>query len=205
MTFSENSLNILKDNKHKLYSRKTESNPYRASANFDIYKGNPQLSVWTNDKKDPNSKKPITARMSTQGFSVLCQLIKKVVSIDGPSRYFLINKTGKPSDKKIASRIAIGRDAEGIIYMMVLVEDRPACKLEFQIEDYTDIVVKDGTELTTAELSNIAALSYISVIKPYVLTMCHHTYEPYVKEEGKSYGNKSYTKKKDYDLDDLPV
>jgi hypothetical protein len=142
----------------------------RAKLSFGIRDGNPRITVFTNDPNDKISSGVIYAAMNPETFYTFLELFGNVVRAKEEIKY-KINCFGtrwendKPTkDKVLISDLCFGRDAEGMIWICVIADNRPKIKFEFNISDYHLLMDGDGKQFDKARASRLEASAKLALL-----------------------------------------
>lgn len=142
----------------------------RARLAFGIRDGNPRITVFTNDPNDKISNGVIYAAMNPETFYSFLELFSSVLRAKEETKY-KINCFGtrwendKPTKEKIlVSDLCFGRDAEGVIWICVIAENRPKIKFEFAISDYHLLMDSDGKQFDKARASRLEAGAKLALL-----------------------------------------
>lgn len=189
----------------------------KAKLRFGIYRNNPRISIYTNDPEDAkNNYGIITAPLDPMVFMTMLELLQDLS--DKPSannvKYKLDNMTlvnvegsgqGNFSKKemKLLSNVFIGKDEEGVIWISVASENRPKFKFEFGNFMFHKFYRPDGSQMTKAELSIVAAKAAVKLLSNIFSTYVTTNYEHMPASAFKK-GSPRKPNTSNFDGDDLP-
>lgn len=161
--------------------------------------GNPHLVVYTNVPNDRDNGK-IEAKLNLVSYYQLVLLLKEVIT--GPSTkdgkpfgYVMENKNfrwfgkEKSKDVEVLTKIVIGKDEDGKVFISLLSadKDRPKIKFEFGKREWHDFMYRDGTPLSAGDVSQMHAMTWVEMVPNIITTMCTNNYkhpEPKNKDGG---------------------
>ncbi len=138
-----------------------------------VFDGNPRLVVKTNDPADTVSYGKITAAFDPWNVGVIKQTLQKALDAKEAWKMKVALKNTYRGNQNFDSPqhindIVIGKDAEGVVYMSVIEQDRPQIKFPLLPSEYVQYIHADGTPLTPAESSAIFTAGYIDIIIPTI-------------------------------------
>lgn len=151
-------------------------------------------------------RKPITALLDVGTFGIFCELLKTCIEykvVDGkeyraPVIEFEEQKWSKgqngkfqPDGTYIKCKLYLGKDAEGRVWIAVTSGKRNNIKFIFHKHKTVHLKRQDGSELSEADLSVLAARSYLNVFNKWVYQMLVDNYKPY-EENNSGNGNRNY-------------
>lgn len=164
----------------------------------------PRITVYTNDPNDTKDYGMIKAPMDLATFMMLMALINKAIDAEPGFRDKVDNlnyiyPNGKKSEQPVLiSETWVGKDKDGVMWILVSAKDRPKVKFEFQPSWFHVLVHGDGTVYSKAEASVLFARSYTRMLE---LLMTHLAVIKYKPPEprpdqgqrggGGGYGNRS--------------
>lgn len=159
-----------------------------AKLRFGVYNNNPRVIVYTNDKNDKESYGRITAALDPFVFNQLTTLITKVANSPEPTEFIIENKgfeyrnNEKAKEVSVLNVIRIGKDSNGVVWMMVERVNRPKIRFDFGYSAYHVITHADGTPLSQADSSKLAAVATAktleNVYNTYLTTNYTHIAPP---------------------------
>lgn len=141
----------------------------RAKLSFGIRDGNPRVTVFTNDPNDKINNGVIYAAMNPETFYAFMELFGNVIRAKEEVKYKISCfgtrwENNKPTKEKILiSDLCFGRDAEGMIWICIIAENRPKIKFEFNISDYHLLLDGDGKQFDKARASRLEAASKLAL------------------------------------------
>jgi hypothetical protein len=153
---------------------------------WSSFKGNPRITVFTGVPND-SGKGVINAPMNPETFLILMDLLKDLCQGTGEVKnkiacYTLMKgEAGAPrsQEQTLLSDIYIGRDTEGIIWISVVVVNRPKIKFEFRISDFHKLYKGDGTQFTAAEASALQTRAYVNGVTGSLMSHMADLRPPY--------------------------
>lgn len=169
---------ILNSNKLRLSAPNPESKGSYAKLMFDLYQNNPRIVVDTGDQSmrtpDKNYGR-ITAALDPVVFSMLIELLKKAVQNKEPFKVKVSNSNypfvdGRRSKElEELSDIWVGRDKEGCIFISLIAKQGAWPKIQFIFGPadarFHSFIHDTGEKFTRAELSELGARAYISLLE----------------------------------------
>ena len=170
-TDARGNIKIMTFDKYSLYTASTAAGQ-RARMVFGIRDGNPRITVFTNDPADTTEKTRgmISAPMDGVTFMGFLNLIKKVAATQGESSFSVDcltsvrDDSGKITDKILLCKAYVGKDSEGNVFLSLIADGRPRIKFPLAISSYHSFNKADGTQLTAAEASTIAATALSEIL-----------------------------------------
>ncbi len=219
---------ILDDNKLKLSADPVAGGTNRPTlslyvANTPNQEGaiaaNPRIDVYTNVPTDKD-RGLIRAAMDMPAFFHLMELMSLVsnAATEAGTVYTIDNakpdfRNGKRQEMPLLeTRTIVGKDKEGRVYISILSTDtdRPKIRFHFGAGQYHRITRPQGTALTDAEVSMLAATAWVRQMTQLVPLVASNEYKyvPKAPPEGGGYNNRqsasaANTNPNDYG-DDLP-
>ena len=183
---------------------------------FGIRDGQPRVSVFTNVPGDTQTGGAISASMNPETFFSFLEMLKRIAMSDKECKYCLECYTAydpvtqKTTDTKIlVSSIMFGRDADGIIWLSVIADNRPKIKFEFKPmdSDRNRFVTATGEALSDAECSTYRVLGRVDSLAKVYATFMAEFRQPKADSGSRNNsfgGNQSYQQapKKDMNFDD---
>lgn len=157
-------------NEQKLRLFGTNPNGGRAPmAQFGMVMNQPRIDIFTNVEGDSNNG-IIRAAMDTPTFYSFLELLKRAVEGPADSCDKIINKTGKPPEPFMVSTTVIGKDREGVVFFSVIDKDenRPRLQFKFLPSNYHNLVKRDGSAFSEAEMSEVYAMSFYHLLQNLV-------------------------------------
>lgn len=154
----------------------------KAQLKFNIYRNNPRIVIFTNDEKDrQQNSAPMSANMDPYSFMSFLQMLQSLVSAPAETKYKIENLTlkGEGKDRTIAhaSDLMLGKDANGVIWISVLMDGRPKFKFEIGDYKYHKFMHGDGKEMSKAEVSQMAAKGMVTLLSNIFSTYLTTNYE----------------------------
>lgn len=178
----------------QLYTPAPGSETERSSLLWQFYNSNtgmgwnPRITVWTRVAGE-EKKPPITAAMNILSMHTLLDNIEKACSAEPGTRQGTLTCEGNkydPATKEklpgihVLSRVLVGKDKDGCVWISVLSEDetRPRIQFKYGLGDYHHFEHKDGTRYTEAEMSVVAAKASVRVLRNAM-----EKYVPFIDDE----------------------
>lgn len=143
----------------------------RAKLSFGIRDGNPRFTVFTNDPSDRAQKGVITAAMNIETLYIFLGMFEKVIKSKDEvklkidcytSRWENNQRTG---DRIKQSEIWFGKDAEGLVWLLLLAEGRPTIKFIIRMSDWHNIYNPSGQQVSEAEASVLEASAKLAILR----------------------------------------
>lgn len=174
---------IIDDKKFALYGKPTEGGRGAPKMQFGVFRGNPRLTVFTNDPSDPE-KKPINAAMDPLIWGGFIQTIEKVANGEPNTQIRIVNRKGPPQKTFPDAIVVVGKDADGVVYLAVKKDNRPTKKFPILPGIYADWADQDGNPLPPGETSTIYALGFVRTLDAQMQAFMRETYEPAQPPQG---------------------
>lgn len=159
----------------------------RSRLGWSSYRGNPRINVFTNVPNDAQ-KGMMSAAMNPETFLIFLNMLEEFAVKPGEQKAKIdcytipraIEGQERSTDKILASEIYFGRDAQGILWISVVVANRPKIKFEFKISDFHKIYKGDGTQLTPADGSSLQTLATVKALRTVFMEHMSELRPPYV-------------------------
>lgn len=175
----------------------------RAKLAFGVRDGNPRVTVFTNDPNDKISNGIIYAAMNPETFYTFLELFNNVIRAKEETKYKISCygtrwENDKPTkDKILISDLCFGRDADGIIWICLIAENRPKIKFEFSISDYHLLYDAHGQQFDKSQASRLEATAKLALLRDiYAYAISKHSETPVVRHNNGN-NNKGGFKKSD--------
>lgn len=169
----------------------------RSRLSFSSYRGNPRLTVFTGVPND-TGKGVIHAAMNPETFMIFLKLLEQIAKSNKEEKNKIDCDTlikaadgARSQERTLSSSLVFGRDAEGVIWISVIAENRPKIKFEFQISDFHRLYKGDGSQFTKAEASSLQALAVIDALRRIFTAHASELKPPY---QPNATGNTGYKK-----------
>lgn len=187
---SQGFLAILRNPKFKLRAPKVDGGRSNPMFGFDVYKGIPSISVFTNHPSD-EGKKPIRIGFSLTWFKALVKTVQLVATKYEPGTSRAIACfNGSPNNRQKVGDIDIGKDSNGIMYVGVVVDGYHKQRWPIQGDGYHTIRdSRTGDLIKDSEESCLLAVTYFEMIYEIVFELVGRTYEEPPKQQGGGKGN----------------
>lgn len=181
--------------KHAINEKKLQLNANNAvgksaTLKFNIAKNYPRIDVYTNDDNDPKSKDPIRAAMDQPSFFLFLVLLEKAAHAKETFEETIENKNytwfgGKKSEKpEVISRITVGKDEKGVVYICATAKNRPKIKFPVVPTNWNYLVdIKTGEKAGEAKASHHMALAWKEMLSQMVGTYLIFNFEEEVQKE----------------------
>jgi hypothetical protein len=190
--------NPFKNPKLTLVSANPQAKGKYAKLSFDLYNNNPRLVVATND---PTLQVPekgygrITAALDTPAFFSFIELLKEAINNKEPSKFkienFGMQKGGDPKVPAHLTDLWVGRGEDGAVFVSVIskADGYPVIKFVFAPSDsrYHKYYHGNGSEFSKAELSNLHAKAYVTILEEIMSNLLVSNYvepAPYQGNKG---------------------
>lgn len=167
-----------------------------ARLKFGVYNNNPRIIVYTNDKNDKEDYGRITAALDPFLFNQFTTLLTKVANSSDPVEFMIDNKgfefkNGERSkEMSILTTIRLGKDSQGVVWIMVEKMNRPKIRFDFGHNIYHVLSNADGSPLSKADSSKLAAIatakSLETIYNTFITTQYIHVAPP---PKQNNYGN----------------
>lgn len=168
---------IIDDKKFALYGKPTEGGRGAPKMQFGVFRGNPNVVVFTNDPADPE-KKPIRAAMDPVIWGGFIELIHLAAAAEPNFQRRLVNRKGPPQQTFTDSLTIVGKDAEGVVYIAINKKGRPTKKIPILPGIYADLTDGEGNPISDAEKSVVFAKGFANTLNQIMLDLMRETYEP---------------------------
>lgn len=160
---------ILDDNKFKLTAKPIEQGARPPTLQLGTYFNNPQLTVFTNHDNG-SGVSVIGAGFDINTFGLVLAGIEYLCGIENEDQIEIENKRDIPRDKRtdpkvtkeVVSKVQLGRDADGKIWISILDNKKPNApkiRFYFQVNYYHTIRSKSG--LTPGQFSQMQARAWV--------------------------------------------
>lgn len=193
---NEHQLKILSGTKFSLSAPKAEGAKGRPKFSFGVWKGNPNVNVYTNHPQD-DGKKPIRLGLTLAIFNSFVEMVESIAKNGAPGESMTIPCfSGKPSALVTEGHLVAGKEQDGRVFVGVSKEGYKSVKFHLQPDMYHQITNGKREPLSPAEQSAIFAIGYMRTVQSIVERMCFETYEapePYNggNKGGGGYGNRN--------------
>lgn len=162
-------------NEKKLQLHAPSASGKNATLKFNVVKNYPRIDVYTNDDNDPKNKEPIRAAMDQPSFFLLLILLEKAAHAKEAFEETIENKGhtffgGKRSEKpEVISRITVGKDEKGVVYLMVSAKGRPKIKFPLVPTNWNYLVdIKTGEKIGEAKASHYTAMAWKEMLSQMI-------------------------------------
>lgn len=180
----------------------------KSSLSMNVIANNPRITVYTNDPNDANNNYgKITANLNLPIFGIYLEMLQRAVDFvptpEKPEFKTIIgNKNfifpgGQRSKEPVpVSELHVGKNKDGVVWVAVLDKsgkDRPRIQFPFSVSNFHDLRWGDGTALSPAEVSVLAAQSHLRIWRDVMHQLVVSEYvEPPKKEyNGNGGGNRN--------------
>lgn len=156
-------------------------NMYATSTNLDFrqtprlvwseWRGNPRITVYTNNPKDTLNYGMINAPMNPETFFAFLNELEDMANGPNGVKGNLAcytrfkNPEGGYGEKTLLSNLLFGKDDEGMIWLSVISGTRPKIKFEFTISDFHEFTFSDGRPVDKASSSKRQLLGLLKPIR----------------------------------------
>lgn len=193
-------------NEKKLQLHAMNASGKNATLKFNVVKNYPRIDVYTNDDNDPKNKEPIRAAMDQPSFFLFLTLLEKAAHSKEPFEETIENKNyvwyGKTKSEKpeVISRVTVGKDEKGVIYIMPSAKGRPKIKFPVAPTNWNYLVdIKTGEKVGEAKASHFMALAWKDMLSQMIGSYLIFNFEEEVQKEdsrGGSGGDNRWQKDK---------
>lgn len=180
----------------QMYTQAPGSENERSSLLWQFYNANtgmgwnPRITIWSRVQGD-EKKLPISAPMNVVSMTALLDMIERACTLEPGERAGALTCEGNKYDPvskdrlpgiHVLSRVLVGKDKEGCVWISVLSEDetRPRIQFKYGLGDYHHFIHADGTRYTEAEMSVVAAKAAVKVLREAIAK-----YLPYIDDEAR--------------------
>jgi hypothetical protein len=184
---------IIDDKKFALYGKPVEGGRGAPKMQFGVFRGNPNVVVFTNDPSDPE-KKPIRAAMDPVIWGGFIELIKMAADADPNWQRRIPNRKGPPQKTFVESVTIVGKDAEGVVYIAINKQGRPTKKIPILPGMYADLTDDQGNPIPDGEKSVVFAKGFAITLNHIMLDLMRETYEPAQPPGGQQGGGGGYNR-----------
>lgn len=199
--------NVLDDTKLKLFTDALPNGEGKPSFCLYVAGNNPRIDVYTNlpgDKDNGNIRAEIDIVIAME----ILQIIEDYANGREENPQITWENSGKtwdrannkPSkDMMVKSKIVVGKDKEGRIYIAVLSADpdRPKIKFHFGVNMFRKVYVGNNEKASDAMVSRMTALAWVSMQRVLVPTILANTYVYKTKadqQQGNQRGGGNYNR-----------
>lgn len=175
---------------------------------WSSFRGNPRITVFTGVQGD-TGKGVINAPMNPETFDIA--MAKLIAMANDPKEdrmkvecfTTLKGSDGQRSQERVKlSDFIFGRDANGIMWLSVVAENRPKIKFEFHVSDFHKLYGKDGNQFTAADASSLQAIAAASAVQKALAVHAQLLKEPFAgRQQGG--GSKPASTINSSDFDDI--
>lgn len=176
---------------------------------WSSYRGNPRISVFTGVQGD-TGKGVINAPMNPETFDILMSKIIEMAKDPKEDRMkiecltSLKGADGQRSQERVKlSDVIFGRDANGLMWLSVVAENRPKIKFEFRVSDFHKLYGKDGNAFTEADASSLQAIAAASAVQKAMAEHARLLKEPYAGRQQGGGASKPTSTINSTDFDDI--
>lgn len=174
--------NLLSEAKLRLQAPPQQGGKKNATLSVKVYQNNPRLEVRTNVPNDRDFGR-ITAALDTLTFFALSALIRRVAAGPSDTKEFIENKSTfvngqKVQTPEVVSKIVVGKDKEGVVYLAVTAKDRPMFKFDILPSEWHYLKHGDGKPFEKDELSVIWAEGWCKTFEALVPFILHTEFKP---------------------------
>lgn len=202
--FPERKKNALNHNKLNLVTKCPTAEGKLSKMSWQIHKNNPRLTVYTGDPADESTRTnngKIQAELDTPHVFALFAKLRKIMA--GPAdqkeavecKNFIFPGGQRSKEPVITSRIWIGKDKEGVMYISLvdaIHQQRPVIKFDFLPGaggDWIRFMKADGSKESNADASLAYCEGYLKALELIFAGLAITEFEPYVpKQPGGGFG-----------------
>lgn len=154
----------------------------KASLVWSLVSNNPRIVVYTNEPDVPAEKAKINANLDLPVFFTMLEVLNQIIEGPNGRQEMVQNKNfifpgGKRSEKPVVtSKICIGKNEEGVVWISVVAKDSPKIQFPFTVSDFHQFQHADGTPYTKAENSVVAARGYMRLLQLLMTQVAVDTY-----------------------------
>lgn len=175
---------ILTSKKFALFGKPSSGGKGPPKLFFDVYRGNPSITVFPNDPDDNDAGKPIRAAMSPRIWGPFVEFYKRALELPNGEYIQFMNYQGHPQKTFVDSITVMGKAANGIVFIGVLKKGRPSKRFEIMNTVYSDIADGDGNPLPDGEKSLLYAKGFLHELDKYTMHYMMETYEAPQPQQG---------------------
>ena len=174
----------------KLSLRAPNSKGKMASLQWGLNLNNPRITVYTNDPDDTVDNGRISGNMDAPTFYALLTLLSRAIKSEGYYSDKIENKNhprgengARSENSVVVSSTIVERDNDGVISLSLVAHSRPIVKFVFGPSEYHNFVHKNGTPWSRAELSQVYAEAYLTMLTTVMASAMNSNYVEPVKRE----------------------
>lgn len=169
---------VLDDPKLKLYADQQTGGKGRPSLSLYYTSNNPRIDVYSNiptDKDNGRIQAKISALVVSTMFTILEDLVKPETPVNtaysfGNLEYTFDNNRQRSDEPKLKSKLIMGKDDAGRIYLSVLSwdNDRPKIKFMFGLDQFHTLAkIENGKQvpLSDGEISVLVAKGWLNQVR----------------------------------------
>ena len=211
-TYPKTERSVIQDPKLKMYQKNRQGK--WATLNWSYgNNNNPIINVYTGLDED-RDKDAISARFDNLQFTALITMLEDAIRFKPTEQNpeFMESTECKTprkgtSDVFRAALVKVGKNKEGVVWIMVSVHGREDIVFYFTNGKFYDFLSKSGDRKSDAEVSVRMARSYVKLLESILLIMMMTKFNPEVgkkKQDGqsggyqKNQGNSNYQQKQNY-------
>lgn len=168
---------VIQDKKFALFGKPVDGGKGPPKMSFDVYRGNPSITVFTNDPKDPDTK-PIKAKMDSVIFGTFMSTVEQVIDAEPNTQFRIVNRQGHPKKTFVDSITVIGKDPDGIVYIALNKEGKVTKKFNLMPTVYSDLADAQGNPVSDDVKSRLYAKGFFRQLNEFVNRYVYDTYEP---------------------------
>jgi hypothetical protein len=175
---------ILNSKKFALFGKPAAGGKGPPKLSFDVFNGNPSITVFPNDPNDTENGKPIRAAMAPRIWGAFVEFFMSVLDLPpGEHRQFL-NYQGHPQKTFVDTVTVMGKTPEGVVYIGITKKGRPAKKFDILNTVYSDVADGNGNPIPEGDKSVLYAKGFIRELDRYVSHYMIETYQPPQPQQG---------------------
>ena len=185
---------ILDDPKLKLYAAPVEGSTRAPALSWGVgERGNPRITVYTNDPNASKDNATIQAKFDMPNFFVFLNQFEDVISGTGKSMEGMRNSGhtffgGKRSERpETLSTALVGREDSGKIFIQVGTRNSPRIKFYLMPSNWHHLIDHAGNALSEERASTLMARGYLDTLRMVIPQMALAGYQP---PEPKDNGNR---------------
>lgn len=165
----------LDNNKFLLWGERWPNGGKTPSMQVRVVNNNVRLESWPrnpNEINTPNERRPITANMDPIYWGLLVESLRKAIANKEEHNETIINYTIERDDpqrtKVIQSKVQVGRDNGGFIYIGIAMRDRDPVKFKFQPNGFIGYLKTNGEAYPMSDMSDSIARSWVNRLEAAV-------------------------------------
>lgn len=185
---------MLGDQKWSFTTKPFEGGKGRPKLTFGAYKGNPNITVFTNHPSD-QGKKPLRLGLDMKSLSSYAQFIIDFATTGQPGEAYAMEcRSGPPNNTKHEGDFIVGKEQDGVLYIGAVKEGYQKVKFHILPPVYHSLRTASGEPVSKATQSAVWAKGYFGDLIPVMRELVKDTYQAPERQGGFQKGGGGYQK-----------